>query len=137
MAKEPSKRQTGLRTSGVSAGWPQAARVPLEGIRTAVERLQALSSDFREVDEDCSKAKTLAFAAEVVRAAAWAGTAKADMCTPEDVVRRLKAELNVEVTPETVRNWANGGVRHERTGSGRYRVDYDSVLEFLAQRKAA
>jgi hypothetical protein len=39
MSKKPIKSQIGRRNGGVSAGWPQAGRVRLEGICTAVERM--------------------------------------------------------------------------------------------------
>jgi hypothetical protein len=134
MANEKRRSQPGGEVPAQSCGLPAVRIVRLEPLRLAIECLEALARDIRGLDDQCPKWKTLAYAVRVMREAVVEGARHHDMLSPGEVVAKLKDELRMEISPDTIRNWCNADdVSHEKSRSGRYLVDYDSVLAFVAR----
>ena len=119
----------------VPGGYPATSVVQLQPVRDAVEALMAMSMALSSVGGPCGKSRTLAYAAELLRQSLWHAVVSRDKHPPSRCVQLLKQQVGVKVTDDTIRHWCEAGkVDHERSGSGRYVVYYDSLLAFVQGR---
>lgn len=121
-------------------GWSPLREVPAGNPEGEYTRLAPLLEELTELEAHIARTVAvnpsnvevagMRFAVERIRRRIWEGSVLIDEATPKVLARQL------DVTPETIRNWCNDPdvpVRHRRVGR-HYYVDVRSVRDYVATR---
>lgn len=110
-------------------GYPDARHISPAPLIEELEELKGFALRTKAVDPDDPKSLAILHVVERLRKRLWMGCRVPTEESPEEIASRIS------FTADTVRNWCQAGhVRHRRTGSGRYRVNVESALDYAAAR---